>query len=354
MFLALKEMKYEKLRYALIIAMIVLVSYLIFILTSLAQGLARQNTDAIKSWNIQSVALNSDANTSMTQSVITRKQLANIKLNKKTAVVTQVPIVVRGTNKSKESAQFIGLNYTQFIMKNMKILNGKKPIKSNEVLVDSSLKQDGYQIGDKIKLNSGGNSFVISGFVKDAKLNIAPVVYGSINAAKVLKNAGPTFATSAVVSQKKEVKHLKNSDVTSYSLKRFITKLPGYSAQTTTFTFMIGFLMVISLVVVAVFLYILTMQKLENYAVLRAQGVPVGILVRATISQSILIVISGLLIGTGLTGLTAQFIPATVPMYFSIPLLGTVALGLIIVALLGVIVPIKIVTQVDPVTVIGG
>lgn len=227
MFLALKEMKYEKLRYALIIAMIVLVSYLIFILTSLAQGLARQNTDAIKSWNIQSVALNSDANTSMTQSVITRKQLANIKLNKKTAVVTQVPIVVRGTNKSKESAQFIGLNYTQFIMKNMKILNGKKPIKSNEVLVDSSLKQDGYQIGDKIKLNSGGNSFVISGFVKDAKLNIAPVVYGSINAAKVLKNAGPTFATSAVVSQKKEVKHLKNSDVTSYSLKRFITKLPG-------------------------------------------------------------------------------------------------------------------------------
>lgn len=81
---------------------------------------------------------------------------------------------------------------------------------------------------------------------------------------------------------------------------------------------------------------------------------PVGILVRATISQSILIVISGLLIGTGLTGLTAQFIPATVPMYFSIPLLGTVALGLIIVALLGVIVPIKIVTQVDPVTVIGG
>ena len=38
MFLALKEIKREKLRYSLIIGMIVLISYLIFILTSLAWG----------------------------------------------------------------------------------------------------------------------------------------------------------------------------------------------------------------------------------------------------------------------------------------------------------------------------
>ena len=87
---------------------------------------------------------------------------------------------------------------------------------------------------------------------------------------------------------------------------------------------------------------------------LRAQGVPVGILVRATISQSLLIVISGLIIGTIFTGVTASFIPAAVPMYFSVPLLSTVAAGLVVVALLGVIIPIRIVTRVDPVTVIGG
>ncbi len=46
MFLALKEIKKEKLRSGLIIFMIVLIGYLIFILTSLALGLAQQNTDA--------------------------------------------------------------------------------------------------------------------------------------------------------------------------------------------------------------------------------------------------------------------------------------------------------------------
>ncbi|MDN2454399.1 FtsX-like permease family protein [Lactobacillus sp. UCMA15818] len=354
MFLAWKEIRYEKLRYTLIIAMIVLISYLIFILTSLAQGLARQNTDAVKSWDIQMIALNDNADTSMTQSIITKSQLAKVQTSKKTAIVTQVPVIVRGAGNHKVSAQFVGINREQFIMKNLKVIDGKKPTKNNEVLVDSSLKQAGYQIGDKIELNSGQSKFSISGFVNNAKLNISPVIYGDNHVAQVLKNAGPTFAVSAVVSQNSKIILGKNSGLKNYSLAGFIKKLPGYTAQTTTFIFMIGFLMVISLVVVAVFLYILTMQKLENYAVLRAQGVPVSVLVRATISQSLLIVISGLIVGTVLTGLTASFIPAAVPMYFSIPLLSVVAIGLVIVALLGVIIPIRIVTRVDPVTVIGG
>lgn len=53
MFLALKEIKKEKLRSGAIITMIVLICYLIFILTSLSLGLARQNTAAIKSWHVQ-------------------------------------------------------------------------------------------------------------------------------------------------------------------------------------------------------------------------------------------------------------------------------------------------------------
>lgn len=50
MFLALKEITHEKLRYGLIVALVTLVSFLIFILTSLAQGLSNVNTAAINSW----------------------------------------------------------------------------------------------------------------------------------------------------------------------------------------------------------------------------------------------------------------------------------------------------------------
>ena len=69
MFLALKEIKHEKLRYGLVISMVVLISYLIFILTSLAQGLGSQNTAAIDTWNIKQVVLNKDCRILMSESL---------------------------------------------------------------------------------------------------------------------------------------------------------------------------------------------------------------------------------------------------------------------------------------------
>jgi putative ABC transport system permease protein len=121
-----------------------------------------------------------------------------------------------------------------------------------------------------------------------------------------------------------------------------------------TFMMMIGFLMVISLIIIAVFLYILTMQKLPNYAVLRVQGIPRKVLVGATISQSLLLVLSGLAIGAVLTAITAMMIPAVVPMAFDFTILGAVGIGLLVMALLGGLIPIKSVLNVDPVSVIGG
>lgn len=80
MFLALKEIKHEKLRYGLIILMIFLISYLIFMLSSLAVGLASQNTQAIENWNAQKIVLNKNANISMSQSILTKDDLKTQKL----------------------------------------------------------------------------------------------------------------------------------------------------------------------------------------------------------------------------------------------------------------------------------
>ena len=78
MYLALKEIRHEKLRYGLIIAMVTLIAYLIFILTSLAFGLAGENTQAINSWDAKSVVLNKDSNINLSQSTITNVQAKRI------------------------------------------------------------------------------------------------------------------------------------------------------------------------------------------------------------------------------------------------------------------------------------
>ena len=179
------------------------------------------------------------------------------------------------------------------------------------------------------------------------------MVYGRLSSWSALRGivAGPVG--SAVISQSKAYKNT-NTGVKTYTKQQVINKLPGYSAQNATFILMIGFLMVISLIIIAVFLYILTMQKLPNYAVLRAQGIPSKVLVGATVSQSLLLVLSGLVLATVLTIATAAVMPSAVPMAFDIPALAEVGLGLLVMALLGSLIPIKSVLSVDPVSVIGG
>ena len=78
MFLALKEFRYEKLRYSLIVVMFLLISYLIFILTGLAFGLANQNTNAINNWLFKQIVLNQDANVNLNQSLLTKEMVATL------------------------------------------------------------------------------------------------------------------------------------------------------------------------------------------------------------------------------------------------------------------------------------
>lgn len=353
MFLSLKEIKKEKFRYGLIIGMIVLIGYLIFILTSLSMGLANQNTDAIDSWKINSIVLDKDANTNLTQSLLTKNELKNAKITKDEAYLGQAAVVAKKDGLTKESAQFLGLDTQQFIAKNLQLSSGHKIKQKNQVVVDEQFKNDGYKLGDKIKFNSASTNYTIVGFVKNAKLNIAPVVYGDLASWQAIKNLNGPFKASAIVSKNANFK-IDQNQLKTYSTTAFVNKLPGYSAQNSTFTFMIGFLMIISLIVIAVFLYILTIQKIQNYAVLRAQGIPSKTLINATISQSIILVVGGLIIATVLTAATALIMPATVPMSFNIPILSAVGFGLILTGLLGSLIPIKIILNVDPVSVIGG
>ncbi|WP_179395244.1 FtsX-like permease family protein [Lacticaseibacillus absianus] len=351
MFLALKEIRKEKLRSGLIIAMIVLISYLIFILTSLALGLARENTDALDAWGVDSVTLNANANVDMRQSLITPAQAGPLSADE--AYIGQASVVAKAKGHAKLSAVFIGLKASQFVARDLKLTRGHRPTTAHELVVDTSLADAGHELGDTLKLNADPKPYTIVGFTAHAKMNIAPVLYGQLAAWQTLKDLMPGPIASAIVSRDAGYR-AKDRALQTYSLKTFINKLPGYSAQNMTFELMIGFLMVISLIVIAVFLYILTMQKLPNYAVLRAQGLPSRVLVGATVSQSLLLVAAGLVLGTALTVITAVAMPASVPMAFDVPVLALVGVGLLAMALVGGLIPVRSVLRVDPVSVIGG
>lgn len=199
MFLALKEIKKEKFRSGLIIVMIVLISYLIFILTSLAIGLGRENTDAINSWGVEKITLSSTANVDMRQSFLTKKQAGT--LTKNEAYLGETPVVAEAKGHKQQSAFFVGLKADQFIAKNIQLQYGRWVKHSHEVVADDSLKLKGYTLGDKFKLADDKTKFTIVGFTKNAKLNVTPVLYGQLGTWRALRGIAMGPITSVVASK---------------------------------------------------------------------------------------------------------------------------------------------------------
>lgn len=347
MFLAIREIKHNKLRYGLIIGMIALIGYLIFMLMGLMLGLANENTAAIKSWDTQTVYLNKNANENLSQSLISKSQVD--KLNDHEALVGTVPVVMKSVkgHSSKQSIQFMGLSKDQYIyQKKLVIISGHKPRHNNEVVLDESLKNKGYHVGSAINLNSQKGTLKVVGFVKNAKLNIAPLAIGSLKTWQQLKGTNGQYIAGGIFSDQKTSN--QHPQLAKYNVHEFIQKLPGYSAQNTTFEFMIGFLMVISLIVIAVFLYILTMQKLPEYAVLRAQGIPVKTLTGATFAQATLLMVMGVVISLVVTLITELLIPQAVPMLINWPVTILVGISLIILGAIGALLPVRIITKINP------
>lgn len=75
MYLAIREMRYAKGRYALIATIMVLVSFLVLFVTGLAQGLAYDNAASVKNMAATHFVLEQDSNHRFTRSQVDQDQL---------------------------------------------------------------------------------------------------------------------------------------------------------------------------------------------------------------------------------------------------------------------------------------
>ena len=145
MFLAIKEILHEKVRYGLIVTMVVLTSYLMFLLMGMMFGLASENTVAIESWGTKAVVLNKNANVSLSQSLIAPSQLP--KLTKHEAELGVVPGVMEtvGQKEShKTSVQFVGLKEDQFIAKDKLAISSRHRVQeTTHMVIEEKFKDKG-------------------------------------------------------------------------------------------------------------------------------------------------------------------------------------------------------------------
>ena len=356
MFLAINELIKEKARFILITAVIALVSYLTFFLTALAYGLATSYTQGIEKWQAAGILLQKDANDNIARSLLHDADVATI-TDAETARLGASTATLE-LDETKDVALF-GIERGGALEPN--ITEGRAAKADREVIASDALKKIGLNLNDSFKFKGGTTEYTVVGFTDNATFQTAPIVYLPLDEWRTVASelAGMTgmrdnTTVSAIVTKTTGSNFTYDSDEMSWqTIRDFSFKLPGYNAQVLTFGTMIGFLIAIASFVLAIFMYILTLQKKSMFGVLKAEGIPNKYIARSVKTQIVVLSLIGMAIGLGLTLISGAALGDKIPFLVQ-PLffIAIVALFLLCAAI-GGIASVWAVTKIDPVEAIG-
>lgn len=352
MFLAIEEMRQNKLRYGLILGLLILISYLVFFLTGLAYGLMQENRTAVDKWQADSVLVSSEANRLITASKIDSQLIDQVEADQKALIRQQAGVAYvkeDASSDDKEKVNIFAVEAGSFLEPN--IVQGRLYEKAGEIVVEQNLAQvEGFGLGDEIYLSGTDEKVTIVGYTDKAYFGVAPVVYMDLEAFGDLMQGDNQQVSSKLASAiiVRGAADKFPADLENVATADFIENLPGYKAQNMTFGFMIGFLIVISAIVIGIFIFVLTTQKSPIFGLMKIQGLSNAYISRSVLAQTFLLAGFGTVIGLAGTYLSSLGLPSAVPFENNWIFYLTIGAALIVFALLGASFSIRSIFKVDP------
>ena len=368
MFLAWKELKQNKAKYGLILMILVLIIFLVLFLTGLTKGLAAASSSSIDNSPANYYILDDSSDNLLSRSSVSKDDIEIIKdftQDSEEINLNVANIFSKANDSSKLNISYLGINPNGFLMP--EIIEGNTLANKNEIILDSSFKDDGFEIGDTITDATSEIKMKVVGFTKNQIYNYAPVgvisleTYSDlIKASTILKEVNSQGIALKIEDNQENITNLEELISNNMENKMLITKttlisnLPGYSAQQGTLITMLIFLFAISSLIIAVFFYVTTMQKIPQFGVLKALGAKMSTLAISLASQVFILAAASAVIGNILTFISASFLPSSMPFILNYIDAILVSLLFLVISVGSSLFSIKKVKKVDAVSAIGG
>lgn len=367
MFLALREMRHSQLRYLLLGAVITLIACLAFLLSGLANGLATDNAGALQRMPADYFVLQADTRTQIGRSILPASMLSGVR--QVPGVTSAAPIgqmllsIKREAGGDQLDASMLGIEPGSFIAPRLIEGRGLDAARENAVVVDARLRDKGVIVGDVLVVQPTGERLEVVGFTTGQMLSHTPVIYATVSWWQKLRFAAPGSAgqvrnpISAIAVQADQSVAARISEavqgVEVASRERAVSKLPGYSEESGSLQMIQGFLFAIAALILAVFFYIITLQKTAQIGILKAIGASTGFLARDLLAQVVLLTVGGIAVGAVLTFGIAALIPPAVPFALDASVVLGYGTVLLVVALLGMLLSLRRIATIDPLIAIG-
>ncbi|WIY62117.1 ABC transporter permease [Bacillus arachidis] len=354
MFLALRELKQSKLRYGLIGLIMVLLSFLVLVISGLANGLAYNTVSSIQNIDAQKFILADDNNEeiSLLRSQIKKEDVDDVV--KQVGAEDTVPFHVKVTTyEKKDSSKKVDIaifSSERNTFLEPKIVKGNAlGTAQNEIVADESVKAKGIDIGDTIIDPVSKKEFKIVGLTKGQKFSHTPVVYMNQDVFREIAQPNQKDYSAIALRTDKEVKNAHVVDK-----EEVLQSVPGHKAQQNTLTMIIAFLLVIATLLIGVFYYVITLQKTQQLGVLKAIGTTNLYLANSLVVQALFLSVVAMVISIVLVLGLQTILPASMPFLLTTPMIAQYAGIFIVISILGTLISLYQVLKIDALEAIRG
>ncbi|MFJ6564249.1 ABC transporter permease [Streptomyces sp. NPDC091412] len=359
MFVAWRDLKFAKGRFALMGTVIVLITLLVGLLSGLTAGLGQQNISAITGLPADKIAFQAPSGgqkLSYANSTVTQQQWRQWA---KTPGVTSAEPLGITTTKATAADKSTGVSAFG-VTPGSPLAPDSSQINDQSAVLSTTAANDlGVKPGDNFTL--AGQQLTVAAVQGDASFSHTPVIWTSLNTWH--KVAPPTAGSDGPTATVIALNTTSDTDVTAtdqaagtqtVSKQDSLSAIGSYTSENGSLQLMRGFLFAISALVIGAFFTVWTIQRSGDVAVLKALGASTEGLLKDALGQAVILLAGGTLIGTGIAaGIGALVAGSAVPFLLTPATVLLPAAVMILLGALGAGLSIRRITSVDPLTALG-
>ncbi|GAB2855231.1 ABC transporter permease [Actinocorallia aurea] len=359
MFVAWRDLKFAKGRFALMGAVIMLITLLVGLLSGLTAGLGRQNVSAITSLPADAIAFGAPggrADPSFADSAVTERQWR--RWAEVPGVAAAEPLGITPT-RAESSGRRTGVSAFGVRPGAAIAPEGAMIDDGTAVLSAAAAEALGAVAGDGVTL--AGRRMTVAAVGGDASFSHTPVVWITLDTWREIaprgdRAEGPTATVIALTTGPGADTEAADRVIGTKTVSRddALSAIGSYTSENGSLQLMRGFLFAISALVIGAFFTVWTIQRGGDIAVLKALGASTAYLLGDALGQAAVLLVGGTAAGAGTAAaLGALVAGGSVPFLLTpgtvlAPAGMTIALGLA-----GAALSVRRITSVDPLTALG-
>ncbi|WP_436499925.1 FtsX-like permease family protein [Actinokineospora sp. HUAS TT18] len=336
MFVAIRDLRFAKGRFALMGAVVTLITMLVVLLSGLTAGLGRGNTSAVTDLPADHLVF-AGGKLAFAESTIPAEVRAG--WAEVDGVVQADPITVAMSRAVHDG--------TSAGVATFGVAPGSPlaPAVAAGQVVLSTKAATALSAGTGDRIELAGKPVTVAAVSGDGEFSHAPVVWTAADGPATviaLRTAGADLAAADA--------RLGTQTVT---VAESLSAIGSYTAENGSLQLMRALLFAISALVIGAFFTVWTVQRGTEIAILKAIGASTGYLLRDALGQASALLIAGTAVGTAAAAGIGAAAASAVPFVLDPPTLLVPAALLVVLGLLGAAVSLRGVTTVDPLTALG-